>query len=82
MSEPTPPIIPIRKTTPSSQSPPPPLVINQNLYPKLNFSPAQFIPLAVMGKVPNAILTQLAEAEGGEDGCRFCSLRQSQNGGA
>ena len=38
-------------------SPPPPLVINQNLYPKLSFDPAQFIPLAVMGKVPNAILT-------------------------
>jgi tripartite-type tricarboxylate transporter receptor subunit TctC len=38
-------------------SPPPPLVINQNLYPKLPFDPLQFIPLAVMGKVPNAILT-------------------------
>lgn len=38
-------------------SPPPPLVINQNLYPKLPFDPAQFTPLAVMGKVPNAILT-------------------------
>jgi tripartite-type tricarboxylate transporter receptor subunit TctC len=38
-------------------APPPPLVINQNLYPKLPFDPAQFIPLAVMGKVPNAILT-------------------------
>jgi tripartite-type tricarboxylate transporter receptor subunit TctC len=38
-------------------SPPPPLVINQNLYPKLPFDPAQFIPLAVMGKVPNALLT-------------------------
>ena len=38
-------------------SPPPPLVINQNLYAKLPFDPAQFIPLAVMGKVPNAILT-------------------------
>lgn len=38
-------------------SPPPPLVINQNLYPKLSFDPAQFIPLAVMGKVPNALLT-------------------------
>jgi tripartite-type tricarboxylate transporter receptor subunit TctC len=38
-------------------SPPPPLVINQNLYPKLNFDPAQFIPLAVMGKVPNSLLT-------------------------
>lgn len=38
-------------------SPPPPLVINQNLYPKLNFDPTQFIALAVMGKVPNALLT-------------------------
>ncbi len=38
-------------------SPPPPLVINQNLYPRLPFDPLQFIPLAVMGKVPNAILT-------------------------
>jgi tripartite-type tricarboxylate transporter receptor subunit TctC len=38
-------------------APPPPLVINQNLYPKLSFDPAQFIPLAVMGKVPNALLT-------------------------
>ena len=37
-------------------APPPPLVINQNLYPKLPFDPLQFIPLAVMGKVPNAIL--------------------------
>lgn len=38
-------------------SPPPPLVINQNLYAKLAFDPGQFIPLAVMGKVPNALLT-------------------------
>src|SRR5260221_8278377 len=38
-------------------SPPPPLVINQNLYAKLPFDPAQLVPLAVMGKVPNAILT-------------------------
>ena len=38
-------------------SPPPPLVVNQNLYAKLPFDPAQFIPIAVMGKVPNAILT-------------------------
>ena len=38
-------------------SPPPPLVINQNLYAKLPFDPAQFIPIAVMGKVPNALLT-------------------------
>src|SRR6185312_15413585 len=38
-------------------APPPPLVVNQNLYAKLPFDPAQFIPLAVMGKVPNALLT-------------------------
>ncbi len=38
-------------------APPPPLVINQNLYSKLNFDPTQFIPIAVMGKVPNSILT-------------------------
>jgi tripartite-type tricarboxylate transporter receptor subunit TctC len=38
-------------------SAPPPLVINQNLYPKLNFDPSKFIPLAVMGKVPNSLLT-------------------------
>jgi tripartite-type tricarboxylate transporter receptor subunit TctC len=38
-------------------SPPPALVINQNLYPKLPFDPTKFIPLAVMGKVPNSLLT-------------------------
>src|SRR6185295_19154166 len=38
-------------------APPPPLVVNQNLYAKLPFDPTQFIPLAVMGKVPNSILT-------------------------
>ena len=38
-------------------APPPPLVYNHILNPKLNFDPTQFIPLAVMGKVPNSILT-------------------------
>ena len=38
-------------------SPPPPLVISHNLYPKLLFDPREFIPIAVMGRVPNAILT-------------------------
>jgi tripartite-type tricarboxylate transporter receptor subunit TctC len=38
-------------------APPPPLVINHNLYPKLGFDPLKFIPLAVMGAVPNALLT-------------------------
>ena len=38
-------------------SPPPPLVINHNLFPRLAFDPTQFIPISVMGKVPNSILT-------------------------
>jgi tripartite-type tricarboxylate transporter receptor subunit TctC len=38
-------------------APPPPLVINHNLYPKLGFDPLKFEPIAVMGAVPNALLT-------------------------
>jgi tripartite-type tricarboxylate transporter receptor subunit TctC len=38
-------------------APPPPLVINHNLYPKLGFDPLKFLPIAVMGAVPNALLT-------------------------
>jgi tripartite-type tricarboxylate transporter receptor subunit TctC len=37
-------------------SPPPPLVINQNLYPHLDFDPLQFVPIIVMGRVPNALV--------------------------
>ena len=37
-------------------SPPPPLVINQNLYPKLGFDPARFEPVIVMAHVPNALM--------------------------
>ncbi|MEA2906912.1 MAG: hypothetical protein QOI12_4299 [Alphaproteobacteria bacterium] len=37
-------------------APPPPLVINQNLYPKLNFDPAQFVPAAVMARIPNSLV--------------------------
>jgi tripartite-type tricarboxylate transporter receptor subunit TctC len=37
-------------------SPPPPLVINQNLYPKLGFDPAKFEPVVVMAQVPNALI--------------------------
>ena len=37
-------------------SPPPPLVINQNLYPHLEFDPLRFVPVAVMGRVPNALV--------------------------
>ena len=37
-------------------SPPPPLVINQNLYPRLGFDPAKFEPIIVMAHVPNALM--------------------------
>jgi tripartite-type tricarboxylate transporter receptor subunit TctC len=37
-------------------SPPPPLVINQNLYPHLEFDPTQFVPIIVMARVPNALV--------------------------
>ena len=37
-------------------SPPPPLVINQNLYPHLDFDPTRFVPIIVMGRVPNALV--------------------------
>ena len=37
-------------------APPPPLVINQNLYPNLAFDPTQFVPISIMGIVPNALV--------------------------
>jgi len=37
-------------------APPPPLVINQNLYPKLNFDPTLFVPIVVMVRVPNSLV--------------------------
>jgi tripartite-type tricarboxylate transporter receptor subunit TctC len=37
-------------------TPPPPLVINQNLYPKLGFDPLRFEPIIVMAQVPNALI--------------------------
>src|SRR6516165_965620 len=37
-------------------APPSPLVINQNLYPSLPFDPTEFVPIAVMGRVPNALV--------------------------
>ena len=37
-------------------APPPPLVINQSLYPKLPFDPARFVPVSVMAAVPNVML--------------------------
>jgi tripartite-type tricarboxylate transporter receptor subunit TctC len=37
-------------------APPPPLVVNQNLYPNLAFDPTKFEPIIVMAQVPNALL--------------------------
>jgi tripartite-type tricarboxylate transporter receptor subunit TctC len=37
-------------------SPPPPLVINQNLYPRLGFDPARFVPIVVMASVPTGVV--------------------------
>jgi tripartite-type tricarboxylate transporter receptor subunit TctC len=37
-------------------APPPPLVINHNLYPKLGFDPREFVPIMIMGRVPNALV--------------------------
>jgi len=36
-------------------APPPPLVINQSLYPKLSFDPTKFVPIAIIARVPNAL---------------------------
>lgn len=37
-------------------APPPPLVINHNLYPRLGFDPTKFEPIIVMAHVPNAVI--------------------------
>src|SRR5689334_23317876 len=37
-------------------APPPPLVINHNLYPKLGYDPTKFEPIIVMAQVPNALI--------------------------
>ena len=37
-------------------APPPPLVINHNLYPKLGFDPTEFVPIIIISRVPNALV--------------------------
>ena len=37
-------------------TPPPPLVMNQSLYPKLGFDPAKFEPISVMAQVPSGLI--------------------------
>jgi tripartite-type tricarboxylate transporter receptor subunit TctC len=37
-------------------APPPPLVINHNLYPKLGYDPSRFVTVSVMAAIPNVLL--------------------------
>jgi tripartite-type tricarboxylate transporter receptor subunit TctC len=37
-------------------APPPPLVINPSLYPKLNFDPSTFEPIVIISRVPNSLV--------------------------
>ncbi|HVZ50730.1 MAG TPA: tripartite tricarboxylate transporter substrate binding protein [Pseudolabrys sp.] len=42
-------------------APPPPLVINQSLYPKLGYDASKFEPISVMAQVPNALIVNPAK---------------------
>ena len=49
-------------------SPPPPLVINRLLYPKLSYDASQFVPITVIGAIPNVLLVnQKVEANSVEE---------------
>ncbi len=37
-------------------APPPPLVVNHNLYAKMSFDPRDFVPIVIMGRVPNGLI--------------------------
>lgn len=37
-------------------APPPPLVINHNLYPKLGYDPSRFVTVTVLASIPNVLL--------------------------
>jgi tripartite-type tricarboxylate transporter receptor subunit TctC len=37
-------------------TPPPPLVVNQNLYPKLSYDATKFVPIVMMARVPTALV--------------------------
>jgi tripartite-type tricarboxylate transporter receptor subunit TctC len=43
---------------------PAPLAINQNLYPRLAFDPAAFVPITVIARIPNALLVSRKNAAG------------------
>ena len=52
-------------------APPPPLVINQNLYPNLSFDPTKFEPIIVMAQVPKR--SSSIRARSGRRPCRNSS---------
>src|SRR6185369_10534353 len=37
-------------------SPPPPLVLNQSLFPRLPFDPAKFVPITILTGAPNVLV--------------------------
>jgi len=37
-------------------TPPPPLVMNQSLYPRLGFDPARFVPVTIFASIPSVLL--------------------------
>jgi tripartite-type tricarboxylate transporter receptor subunit TctC len=59
-------------------APPPPLVINQNLYPKLGFDPANFTPIVVMAQVPNALFVNPDKVRATSVADLIASLKQSE----
>src|SRR3954466_6004537 len=58
-------------------APPPPLVINQSLYPKLGFDPGKFEPIIVMAQVPNALIVNPANVKASTVGDLAAYLRQN-----
>jgi tripartite-type tricarboxylate transporter receptor subunit TctC len=58
-------------------APPPPLVINQSLYPKLGFDPGKFEPIIVMAQVPNALMVNPANVKASSLGGLINDLQQN-----
>jgi tripartite-type tricarboxylate transporter receptor subunit TctC len=48
-------------------APPGPLVVNQNLYAHLDFDPLQFVPIVVLGRVPNALVVNPSKIKAATD---------------
>jgi len=59
-------------------SPPPPLVINHNLYARLGFDPTRFVPITVMAAAPNVLVAHPRVAAG--NAAEFIALARQQPG--